>query len=268
MSADPFRIVAEILGEPASLMTNPANADYQCPFLDRQCTKFSHSMTGPYPVCSIHRRRPGKLPICACPNRFLEADIIGDVLRECWTGPPPVNPVGLYEIRMEKFGKVDLVIADIDKERGLVREFISVEVQAVDITGTVLPAYESIIHRMPLAVGPSYGFNWANVRKRFVSQLVAKGFYHHHWGTRIVAILQTDMFDEMQKHAKVPTVAIEEANIVFLLYQFVWNEDHWTMQLDRVVPTTHVNVMNAVIYERPPSRAAFESRIMERFISS
>jgi hypothetical protein len=37
-----------------------------------------------------------------------------------------------------------------------------------------------------------------------------------------------------------------------------------SLQLERVVPTTHVNVMNAVIYERPPDRAEFERRILEQ----
>jgi len=70
---------------------------------------------------------------------------------------------------MAGFGQVDFVIADIDTELGTVREFISIELQAVDITGSVEPAYQAAINRQALDARPSHGFNWANVRKRYIT---------------------------------------------------------------------------------------------------
>ncbi len=83
------------------------------------------------------------------------------------------------EVQMEKFDKVDFVIADMNDAETEVRDFISVELQAVDITGSYLPSYLAVINNQELEKRPSYGFNWANVRKRFISQLIAKGYYHH-----------------------------------------------------------------------------------------
>ena len=264
MPHDPLEDIAEILGEPAGAMRNPANANYQCPYIDGMCTKISHSLTTPFPVCSIYRRR-GSTPICVCPNRFLEIQIQDDVLRECWTGSPPANPDIVSEVSMERFGSVDFVIADIDSSGTNVLDFISVELQAVDITGSYLPSYEAITNNESVMKSrPTYGFNWANVRKRFISQIIAKGFHHHHWGTRIVAIVQEDLFDEFQKHAAIPAVNVNQSNIVFLLYQLVQTNGRWSMAFQRAVPTTHAGVMMAALYETPPERSKFEARILAR----
>lgn len=266
---NPLDVIAELLGEPADQMRNPANADYRCPFRNGTCIKFNKTLEAPAPVCSLHQRhrrtdiirRP---PICTCPVRFFEADIAGDVIRECWVGPKPDHFELVYEIQMEKFGKVDLVITQVSEARDQIQHFLPVELQAVDITGTVLPAYIAITNNQNEISQAAYGFNWANVRKRFISQLITKGFYCHHWGTRIVAVLQEDLFEQFQKHARTPEVALADSNIVFMLYQYAWNvaDNRWNFSLKRVVPTTHVNVMNAILYETPPSKAVFEAKLL------
>lgn len=272
---NPLDVVAEILGEPADQMRNPANADYRCPFRNGPCIKFSKTLEAPAPVCSVHQRhrktdiirRP---PICTCPVRFFESDIPGDVIRECWVGPKPENTEFVYEVQMQKFGKVDLVITELSEKRDRVKSFLPVELQAVDITGTVLPAYIAITNNQAEISPAAYGLNWANVRKRFISQLIAKGYYCHHWGTRIIAVVQEELFERFQAHAKSPEVAMKDSNIVFMLYQYVWNEaeKRWQFSLKRVVPTTHVNVMNAILYETPPSKAVFEAKLLNIIKSS
>lgn len=272
MPHDPLRFIAEILGEPGDEMRNPANAEYRCPFIASTCTKRGHLTDDPIPVCSIYR--PGKAgtaptrpPVCICPNRLLEADIMLDVIEHCWVGDSPRNPHIVREVNMEKFGSVDFVIADVDKNKNVIREFVSVELQAVDTTGKYFPAYEAAVNNRLLKAKPTYGFNWGNVRKRLISQLITKGFYHHHWQTRIVAVLQTDLFDMIHEHSAIPKVSIESSNIVFLLYQFVNKADRWEMKLDDVVPTTQASLMLAAQYETPPSKSAFKARILERLNS-
>lgn len=251
-------------------MRNPANADYLCPYINGRCTKQNHSNSLPLPVCSIYRRTTKKysvrVPVCVCPQRFYEADIAEDVIRECWTGPKPAEPRIVHEVRMGKFGQVDLVIAELNASQTSVKHFLPVELQALDITGTYLPAYEALTSSQMLTTQAKYGFNWANVRKRFLSQLIAKGFYCHHWQTRIVAVVQEDLFTEFTAHAKLPEVALGDSNIVFMLYQYqrADSASPWSLGLRRVVPTTHHSVMTSILYEQPPVRAAFERKILAR----
>ena len=145
MQYDFTDILGEVLGRPVERGFDPAAHDYRCPFIGRRCTKRSTSLgSEPYPVCSIRRRIAGELKqVCVCPKRFYSVDLMADVIDKCWPGNPPSNPMIASEVRMAGFGNVDFVIADIGQGEE-VTEFLSVEVQAIDITGSVMPAYEAL----------------------------------------------------------------------------------------------------------------------------
>lgn len=250
-------------------MHNPANAEYQCPFINSTCIKLSHKLEGPYPVCTLYRRTSTQQApqlVCVCPKRFFEANLIQDVITHCWRGAWPPNPQIAHEIKMAGFGNVDFVIADIDEQNGEVSSFISVEIQAVDITGSYEPAYSAIITRQSEVNGKrSYGFNWANVRKRFISQLITKGFYHLHWKSRIVAVLQSTLYTEIRKYIPFTEASMDESNIVFMLYEYQpkpeAGPDAFTLELERVVGTTHSSLMTGSLYQMIPDRNEFCERI-------
>lgn len=268
---DPLDALAEVLGEPARDMRSPANADFLCPHANLKCVKFNRTLGEPVPVCSVFKKgRLGSIPqdgppVCICPVRFYEADIVGDVIRECWVGKKPEAPRVAHEVTMGKFGKVDMVIADVQENPRRVGAFLPVELQAVDITGSYRPIYEAHTLGTQLEKPSTYNFNWANVRKRFLSQLIGKGYYCHHWETRIVAVVQEELFAQFNSHAKISETKLEDSNIIFLLYQFSKGSGgRWSLGLRRVVPTTHNQVMQSILYERPPSRTKFEKKILER----
>jgi hypothetical protein len=82
----------------------------------------------------------------------------------------------------------------------------------------------------------------------------------------MAAIVQEDLYAQFVSHAKLPETTLSSANIVFMLYQFERRMDGpgWTLQLQRVVPTTHTSLMNAILYETPPSKEAFKRKILDR----
>ena len=262
-------MIAEVLGEPADTMRNPVNAGYLCPHMNSKCTKTNHKNDLPFPVCAIYRRsaKPAtRIPVCICPVRFYEANIADDVLRECWTGPQPTKPRIAHEVKMGKFGNVDMVIAQLDDDEAVVQKFIPVELQAVDITGTYMPAFDALTNSTMMEKRSTHGFNWANVRKRFLTQLVAKGYYCHGWGTRIVAVVQEDLFAQFDGYSKVTKVALQDSDIVFMLYQFKQETPGgpWNLSLKNVVPTKHALLIAAILYETPPDKAKFEERILKK----
>lgn len=247
-------------------MRNPVNADYRCPFVSSRCVKRSQRLQGPYPVCSILRKGE---QFCVCPKRFFQADLVADVLRHCWNGVPPASPEVVYEVQMKGFGMVDLVIADIGPS-GDVNKFVSVELQAVDITGSVEPAYQALIGGKPIVEKMSYGLNWANVRKRYISQLVSKGFYHHHWGSKIVSVVQESLYKTFRAYSPFDELdpKSESCNVVFMLYDYQVDPERGTaykrLAFSRAVGTSHNSLMTAALYRTPPERAAFCKRILER----
>lgn len=271
MSFDPLDIVIEILGEPAAAMRNPVNAGYQCPFINSICVKQSHRISGSYPLCTIRQGERNPEPTCVCPKRFYEIDLVGDIIKHCWPGDPPTNPRVAHEVQMYGFGNVDFVLADIDKATGKVKNFVSVELQAVDISGSVESAYSAVLNSQNLAKRPSYGINWANVRKRFISQLIAKGFFHHQWGTRMIAVIQTSLYKEFRKYIDFDELpAAGSCNIVFMLYSYQPKvgsvNGELELVLDRAVGTSHSSLMTGTLYRSSPPREAFCDKIIENLV--
>lgn len=273
MRSDPFNFLGEILGEPAREMTNPANADYQCPFMTGQCIKRSHKFNDPFPVCSVWAGGFARGPkserrlITLCPKRFNQIDIVGDVLAYCWPGKPPSNPRISGEVTMANFGRVDFVIADVVPGSNEVERFVSVELQAADITGSYEPAYQAALQRSD-EVEVTYGINWKNVQKRYVSQLIQKGIYHHHWGSRIVAILQAPIYRYLKQNIKFDEIPLADATashaICFMLYDYEYGDDEdaevkgtRNLKLEKVVATSHSSLMMAALYQDVPSKLTF-----------
>lgn len=265
MNCDPTDIIEELLGERAHLGFDPDSKHYQCPFIHKICPKRSTAdKTKPYPVCTLRKVQGGVIAVC--PKRFYERDFLRDVVEHAWFGNNSENLTIVSEIKMEGFGNVDFVIADLN---GDTRQFLSVELQAIDITGSVRPAYDAIVENRLLDKRPTYGFNWKNVVKRYINQLIAKGYYHHHWGTRIVAAIQDEVFEYFRRDADFPTTTdlsdVKNVNIVFMVYGFEPTNDgknrEQKLVLKQVVGTHHSNLQNAILYKTPPDKNAFWDRI-------
>ena len=268
MRRRPEEVIGEILGDPAASMREPVNAGYACPYINDQCTKRSHQLEGPYPVCSVWHFVKSPRLITTCPVRFFGADIMTDVVAHCWPGAQPENPKCVHEVGMEKFGTVDMVIADHDEAQDAIRQFVSVELQAVDCTGSVVNAYLGILNS-DTSVEVAYGINWANVRKRYIDQLVAKSFYHHAWGTRIVAVMQTPLYIYLREHIQFDELSGSSAiDVIFLLYDYVRTSEGHDLVFDRAVGTSHSSLMTHTLYQSPPDRATFTDKILKRLTTN
>ena len=149
MPSNPETIIGEVLGKRAVKGADPAADGFECPFLKSRCPKRSTNLPNePYPVCSLWRRNigvpdPAEDLIFVCPKRFYAVDFLKEVIEHCWPGSKPLNPLVAPEVKMAGFGNVDFVIADV-KPDGEIGDFLSVELQAIDITGSVFHAYQAL----------------------------------------------------------------------------------------------------------------------------
>ncbi len=180
------------------------------------------------------------------------------------------RPAFEHEVKMANFGNVDMVIADLDATSGDVSTFVRVELQVVDIPGSYELAYQGVLNSSQL-VNVNYSINWKNVRKRFVSQLIDKGMYHYHRGMRIVAVVQTPLYEQLHK-----SIAFEELpadrggnTIIFMLYDYQPDPDRpgaFVLALDRVVGTSHNSLMTASRYQPVPLKEVFHQRILANLV--
>ena len=272
----PTNVIIEILGKRTLAGKIPDFVDFSCPFTGEKCIKQSGKVSQPYyPVCSISPKNSAEI-VTICPKRFYSRNFIDDILQHAWPGEKPSNPKIAYEVQMKGFGTVDFVVADVD-EKGIKR-FVSCEIQAVDITGSVAGFFIDHVDGKLVSEMPtdkikkrdySFGFNRKNVAKRYLSQLIYKGHQHQLWGTRIVALVQKSMYDYFQSQASFKTdknISDPHSSIVFLIYDYVENEE--TKQLDfqivNVQATSHNALQNANMYIKPPKKEDFEAKILSR----
>lgn len=263
MPSDLQEYIAEVLGRPAGTGIDPSAKRFVCPFLGVQCTKRSTSLTDPYPVCSVWK---SDRQVCVCPKRFHQVDFLSDVLTHCWPGDAPTNPQIAHEVKMAGFGNVDFVIADVGDE-GEIGQFLSVELQAIDITGTVMDAYEALRNGQQVRNKKTYGLNFDNVYKRYITQLIRKGYFHHHWGTKIVAVMQDVLYDYVRDKAdfmRSADVTHGTVNIIFMSYRYEDDPEKPGAKrfvLAEVEGTSHSNLQQAVLYKEAPDREKFCERI-------
>lgn len=269
---NPETIVGEVLGERALKGAQPADKMFVCPYINSTCPKRSTNLPDePYPVCTIWKGNPLEPDpaidlICVCPKRFHHTDFLADVIEHCWPGQKPTNPLIAPEVKMEGFGNVDFVIADVGAA-GEIGQFLSVELQAIDITGSVFKAYQALRAGDDLEKRPTYGLNWDNVYKRYITQLIRKGYYHHHWKSKIVAVIQEQIYRNIVERAdfmRNANVKSDTVNIIFMTYRFEHDAarpGQFKPVLVTVEGTSHANLQQAILYKDAPSREAFCSRI-------
>lgn len=180
--------------------------DKNCPFVGGRCTKaFSNGMING--ACTL-LNPTNKVPVPCCPKRLYGDDyrVLKDVVRTAWGEGIPliledanlptsgsfVIPFGQKqgcEIRIpykelkgaSKFS-IDWILAKVDQNQNL-EGFVAVEVQTIDTTGNYRRQFWDLAkeHDPKINKGtvrpasPSSNFNFENVNKRILPQLITKG---------------------------------------------------------------------------------------------
>jgi hypothetical protein len=227
-------------------------------------------------VCSLWRGTDGaddpeKNLIFVCPKRFYAVDFLTEVIAHCWAGEKPRNPMVAPEVKMEGFGNVDFVIADV-AEDGEVNQFLSVELQAIDITGSAFESYQALRAGVDLEKRPTYGFNWDNVYKRYITQLIRKGYFHHHWKSKIVAVIPEQVYQYIKGRAdfiRSTDVTSPQVNIIFMTYcleQDPTRLGEYRPRLVTVEGTSHSSLQNAILYKEAPQKEAFTAQIKRSLV--
>ena len=100
--------------------------------------------------------------------------------------------------------------------------------------------------------------------------MIRKGYFHHHWKTKIVAVIQEQIYRNIVERAdfmRSTDVKAETANIIFMTYRFDSDpalSGQFRPVLVRVEGTSHANLQQAVLYKEPPSRDKFCRKITAR----
>lgn len=173
--------------------------DKTCPFLGVACQKTlsDGSLSG---ACTLQSKSGG--PVICCPQRLYAENykILGDVAKMSFGDRCDLHPgheaakvpakkgrcrIAVFgkrwgkELRLPNRGRsggyfVDWVLARLD-EGGNLSDFVAVEVQSIDTTGNYQEERNCHLQEKPFAGWSTAGFNWENVNKRILPQIIYKG---------------------------------------------------------------------------------------------
>ena len=172
-----------------------ARAGRHCPFLNRQCVKTlsDGEISG---ACTLKPKNGG--PVICCPIRLYAGnyEVLRDIARVAFGAVVPLLPANRItedsgecvvvfgkgwgkELRLPSRGHsgsyfVDWVLARVSAT-GVLIDFVAVEVQSIDTTGNYRGEREAYLLNQPFPGRSTAGFNWENVNKRIVPQLIYKG---------------------------------------------------------------------------------------------
>lgn len=204
--------IAEFHGAPPLSVESVRYAkDRRCPFIESRCEK-RKSEKGSGGACSL--RAPGNPPVIICPNRLYGGhfSIISGIAKECFgTDSELISKLHAEKRRRDKaltgnevivfgqgFGgelgisgprseegenstfKIDFLLTKVDSELRPVG-IAAVEVQTIDTTESYRPISQKYYEWDGISAlsdedhRTKAGFNWENVTKRILPQIIYKG---------------------------------------------------------------------------------------------
>lgn len=182
-----------------SHVAQQARANRTCPFIGGPCQKTLRDgeVSGACTLQPVHGA-----PVICCPIRLYanQYEILRDVAAFAFEGPVDLYhgtqarlaPVQPGRSRVAVFGKawggelrlpnrsgiggyyVDWVLAKLT-DAGTTQEFVAVEVQSIDTTGNYREERAAYLREEEYQFNSTAGFNWENVSKRILPQLIYKG---------------------------------------------------------------------------------------------
>jgi len=164
-------------------------SEQNCPFSGKKCFKVRKSQPSvSIGTCTVIHGKDST-PMMICPNRLLEKQKIFMDCLHLLQGHLPGNELHVIREANVPGGSIDYFLVSVLD--GRVKDFVGIELQTLDTTGTVWPERQRLLRELGIVVDDadiysrkSYGMNWKMTAKTILMQL------HHKIRT----------FEDLNKH--------------------------------------------------------------------
>jgi hypothetical protein len=173
-----------------------------CPFLGGACYKVRKSdPTIAIGTCTVSYGQPDRKPIMICPSRLTQdSRIFIDCVSLLETQRPGDALHLIPEVAIPG-GMVDyfLVLSRV----GEVVDFVGIELQTLDTTGTLWPARQRLLDQFGVArvdgepARKTYGMNWKHTAKTILVQMHHKAETFEHLGRKLVLVVEDRLLNYM-----------------------------------------------------------------------
>jgi len=174
-----------------------------CSYLDRRCLKVRKSQPDiSIGTCTVCYGREKK-PVIICPHRLLEKNkIFTDCIHLLQLHEPGNEFHVVSEVTLPG-GSVDYFLLSV--KNGKVKDFVGIELQTLDTTGTVWPERQRYLQSQGLSVSPAdvqsakpFGMNWKMTAKTILVQLHHKVETLEKLGKHLVIVIQDEFLHYMK----------------------------------------------------------------------
>jgi hypothetical protein len=180
---------------------NAALNSQMCPYIGRICTKMRKSDPDvKIGTCSVKYQNSH---VIICPFRLLEHNQIFIDCLHLLTMHEPGNELYLVPEVQIPGGHVDYFLVSAKNKK--VKDFIGIELQTMDTTGTVWPDRQKFLNERGISVNEedveskkSYGMNWKMTLKTILIQMHHKSETFEHLNKHLVLIIQKPLFEHMK----------------------------------------------------------------------
>jgi len=175
-----------------------------CPYTSKNCFKVRKSSPDiSIGTCTVRYGKEEK-DIIICPNRLLEKKQVFMDCIQLLTLHEPGNEFHIIPEVSVPGGSVDYFL--VSAKNGKVKDFVAIEFQTMDTTGTVWPERQRLLKSLGLmnvaAGGESpkpFGMNWKMTAKTILVQLHHKIETLEHFNKHLVLVIQDHLLEYMKR---------------------------------------------------------------------
>lgn len=197
--------------------------EQQCIFLGKKCYKVRKSdPETSIGSCTVLYGKQQE-PVIICPTRLIERRQIFTDCFHLLTTHEPGNELHIVPEVSIPGGSVDYFL--VSARKGKVKDFVGIELQTLDTTGTVWPERQRLLKKLGLPRGDEgetsekpYGMNWKMTAKTILVQMHHKIQTFEHVNKKLVLVVQDKLFAYMNReftfeHVKNPAVIGDSMHI-------------------------------------------------------
>lgn len=177
--------------------------DQHCPFIDKKCYKVRKSDPNTsIGTCTVLYGEPVE-PIIICPSRLIEHRQIFTDCLHLLTNHEPGNELHIIPEVSIPGGNVDYFL--VSAKEGKVKDFVGIELQTLDTTGTVWPERQRLIREIGIIEDKNesdmrkFGMNWKMTAKTILVQMHHKIDTFENVNRKLVLVVQNELLEYMKK---------------------------------------------------------------------
>lgn len=238
MNADDNRIL-ELFGSSTRLPNDWAEIVERqwCPFTNTKCFKVRKSQPEiSIGTCTLRYGRD-KRDVVICPNRLLERKQVFTDCLHLLTLHEPGNELHVVPELSIPGGSVDYFLVSV--RRGKVKDFVGIEFQTLDTTGTVWPERQRALKKFGLRVAAadvksekSFGMNWKMTAKTILVQMHHKVETLEHINKKLVLVIQDHLLAYLHREFNFAHLQSSRIGDSVHFHAYTMNEEDGNFRID------------------------------------